>query len=134
MYHCFEYEILYTFGSFFALFPPKGEEENQIFLEMLDRISLELLGFSLTEVNSDFGFMNSTKPLVTGLTTIIKLIFDSFSMCADEAESEAVTPIRKHSTMFSTKFKFSNSFKPCSIVADGFSNSIRKSSKFFDSL
>ena len=107
MYHCFEYEILYTFGSFFALFPPKGEEENQIFLEMLDRISLELLGFSLTEVNSDFGFMNSTKPLVTGLTTIIKLIFDSFSMCADEAESEAVTPIRKHSTMFSTKFKFS---------------------------
>lgn len=105
-YHCFEYEILYTFGSFFALFPPKGEEENQIFIEMLDRISLELLGFSLSEVNSDPGYLNSTKPLVTGLTAIIKLICDSFNQDSNDMENEAVTPVRKHSMIF-TKYKFS---------------------------
>ena len=105
-YHCFEYEILYTFGSFFALFPPKGKEENQIFIEMLDRISLELLGFSLSEVNSDPGYLNSTKPLVTGLTAIIKLICDSFNQDSNDMENEAATPVRKHSMIF-TKFKFS---------------------------
>ena len=104
IYHCYEYEILYQFASFFALIQPTNENENFVFTEMLDRISLELLGFNLSEINNDMNYMKSTKPLVTGLSSILRLIFNF--LVNKETEITA-SPKRRHSNFLQPNYTFS---------------------------
>ena len=76
-YYCFEYEILFHFASFLINFPPTGIEEEKNFDKMIDRISLELLGFYFNEKNNNAKYDQLTSPLIKGLSNIIKAIYYS---------------------------------------------------------
>ena len=76
-YYCFEYEILFHFASFLIDFPPTGIEEENNFDKMIDRISLELLGFYFNEKNNNAKYDQLTSPLIKGLSNIIKAIYYS---------------------------------------------------------
>ena len=79
-YYCFEYEILFYFASFLIDFPPTGIEEENNFDKMIDRISLELLGFSFSEKNNNDEYNKITYPLIKGLSNIIKAIYFSLKV------------------------------------------------------
>ena len=105
-YLCFEYEILFEFATFFTMIPPKTEEEHVSFLDMLDRLSLELLGFNLADINNNSEYMEKTKPLVMGLSKIILIIFESLQDEEGKVEDFTVlSPLRKPSLYFQNKFK-----------------------------
>ena len=104
IYHCYEYEMLFQFASFFTMVKPQNENDNFAFMEMIDRISLELLGFNLCEINNDMEYMKSTKPLVTGLSSILHLIYDSLE------DNETVTfanPTRIQNNILKNNYIFS---------------------------
>ena len=74
-YKCFEYEVLFYFASFLLNFPPTGIEEEGNFNKMIERLSVELLGFSFCEKNDNEKYNEVIYPLITGLSTIIKSIY-----------------------------------------------------------
>ena len=105
-YLCFEYEILFEFATFFTMIPPKTEEEHLSFMDMLDRLCLELLGFNLADINNNSEYMEKTKPLVMGLSKIILIIFESLQDEEGKVEDFTVlSPLRKPSLYFQNKFK-----------------------------
>ena len=108
-YLCYEYEILFEFATFFTMIPPRSEEEHLTFLDMLDRLSLELLGFNLADINNNCEYMEKTKPLVMGLSKLITIIFESLQDEEGKVEDFTVlSPLRKPSLYFQSKFKNPN--------------------------
>ena len=81
-YILFEYEIIYTFVDFFSMFPPLNNEEKLIFNTMIDRICLELLGYSFSEANYNKEYNNATQPLINGLNNIFNVIFNYLLECS----------------------------------------------------
>ena len=72
----YEYEIIFQVAAFAALIPVEnGIDSKDLFIDMLDRISFGLMGFALgkKEVVED----KHVQELVTGLTSIINLIYES---------------------------------------------------------
>ena len=104
IYLCYEYEMLFQFASFFTMVKPQNENENFAFMEMIDRISLELLGFNLCKINNDTEYMKSTKPLVTGLSSILHLIYDSLE---DNEIVSFANPTRVQSKILKNNYVFS---------------------------
>ena len=108
-YLCYEYEILFEFATFFTMIPPRSEEEHHSFLDMLDRLSLELLGFNLADINNNSEYMEKTKPLVMGLSKLITIIYESLQDEEGKVEDFTVlSPLRKPSLYFQNKFKNPN--------------------------
>lgn len=72
----YEYEIIFQVAAFAALIPVEnGNDNKDLFIDMLDRISFGLMGFIFgkKEVIED----KHVQELVTGLTSIINLIYES---------------------------------------------------------
>ena len=72
----YEYEIIFQVAAFAALIPVEnGNDNKDLFIDMLDRISFGLMGFVFgkKEVVED----KHVQELVTGLTSIINLIYES---------------------------------------------------------
>ena len=112
-YHCFEYEILFYFASFLTNFTPNGNDEENNFDKMIERISLELLGLSFSEKTINQKYNELTFPLINGLSTIIKLIY--YSLKINECENDnndtsfcVVCPKRKNIPI---EFSYSNEIK-----------------------
>ena len=112
-YHCFEYEILFYFASFLTNFTPNGNDEENNFDKMIERISLELLGLSFSEKTINQKYNEITFPLINGLSTIIKSIY--YSLKINEYENNnndtsfcVVCPKRKNIPI---EFSYSNEIK-----------------------
>lgn len=134
-FHIYEYEILFQIAAFSALVPPdNGNESKYQFIDMLDRISLSLLGFvygNNNEIQDPY-----TKEIVTGLTLIINLIYESLIITLSPIKNisklefvnlngknipsfrsiKIMSPTRNQSSIFShpnnTKYSVSNFQKP----------------------
>ena len=96
IYHCFEYEIIFNFATFLTTIPPNNKEEKKLFNSMIDRISIGLLGFSYSNANNINEYNNSIYYLYSGLSSIIKLICDSFLKNSVEESFSILSPIRKN--------------------------------------
>ena len=88
-YHCFEYEVLFYFANFLLNFPPKGIEEEGNFDKMIERLSLELLGFSFSEKTTNEKYNELILPLIKGLSKIIKSIYYSLKITENESLNES---------------------------------------------
>ena len=98
-YHCFEYEVLFYFANFLMNFPPKGLDEEGNFDKMIERLSLELLGFSFSEKTTNEKYNELILPLINGLSKIIKSIYYSLKISENEYLNEStcfVCPKRKN--------------------------------------
>ena len=96
IYHCFEYEIIFNFATFLVTIPPNNKEEKKLFNSMIDRISIGLLGFSYSDANNNNEYNKSIYFLYSGLSSIIKIICDSFLKNSVEESFSILTPIRKN--------------------------------------
>ena len=63
---------------------------------MIDRISIGLLGFSYSDANNNNEYNKSIYFLYSGLSSIIKIICDSFLKNSVEESFSILTPIRKN--------------------------------------
>ena len=96
-YHCFEYEVLFYFANFLMNFPPKGLDEEGNFDKMIERLSLELLGFSFSEKTTNSKYNEIILPLIKGLSIIIKSIYYSLKITEKESLNDSfVCPKRKN--------------------------------------
>ena len=115
-YSYYEYEILHKFSLFFSEIPYSTKEEENLFLNCLEKISTGLLGKfnnknkKINESNesrnenyfNEKEFKLLIKPVIIGLTHIMKLIYD-LSITSDD---NLVAPKkRKHRiSIYSNKF------------------------------
>ena len=141
VYFFYEYEIIYKFALFFSGIPYSTKEEEKIFINCLEKISTGLLGYfsqscsfnnyfnennsknedSLDDSSIENGFNKKDftlfiKPVIIGLTNIMKLIYEiilnsnlngtDLSITADD-NNNLVTPKRRIYGIFS---KYSNKF------------------------
>lgn len=151
-FNIYEYEILFQIASFSALIQPESRNESKYqFIDMLDRISLSLLGFAYgnsNEIQDPY-----TKEIVTGLTSIINLIYESLIITLSPIKNiskfefvnlngknfpafrsiKMMSPTRNQSSIFShynnTKYTVSNFQKPKELSED-FIQEIKNSIKF----
>ncbi len=108
-YHCFEYEVLFYFASFLLNFPPTGIEEEGNFDKMIDRLSLELLGFSFSEKNCNEKYNEMTYPLIKGLSIIIKSIYYYLRLNdSNDCESESLSLICPKRKNIPIEYTYSN--------------------------
>ena len=118
IYHCFEYEIIFSFATFLITIQPITEEEQKLFDSMLGRISIGLLGFSYSDANNNEEYNKTIFFLYSGLSSIIKLICDSFSNNCEEETFSIVSPIRKN---YPVKYNLTKKEKiPCTLTKDNF--------------
>ena len=96
IYYCFEYEIIFNFATFLTTIPPNNEDEKNLFNSMVDRISIGLLGFSYSNANNNNEYNKSIYFLYSGLSSIIKLICDSFLKNSVEESFSILSPVRKN--------------------------------------
>ncbi len=96
IYHCFEYEIIFSFATFLITLQPNSEEEHNLFNSMIDRISIGLLGFSYSDANNNDEYNKSIYFLYSGLSSIIKLICESILKNPEEESFSIVSPVRKN--------------------------------------
>ena len=118
VYHCFEYEIIFSFSTFLIHLLPNNEEEKRLYDSMVDRISIGLLGFSYSDANNNEEYNKTIFFLYSGLSSIIKLICDSFSNNCEEETFSIVSPIRKN---YPVKYNLTKKEKiPCTLTKDNF--------------
>ena len=96
IYHCFEYEIIFSFATFLITLQPNSEEENNLFNSVIDRISIGLLGFSYNDANNNDEYNKSIYFLYSGLSSIIKLICESIFQNTEKENLSIVSPVRKN--------------------------------------
>ena len=81
-------------------FPPKGIDEEGNFDKMIERLSLELLGFSFSEKTTNSKYNEIILPLIKGLSIIIKSIYYSLKITENESLNDSfVCPKRKNIPM-----------------------------------
>ena len=96
IYHCFEYEIIFSFATFLITIQPITEQEQNLFDSMLGRISIGLLGFSYSDANNNEEYNKSIFFLYSGLSSILKLICDSIINNVEEDSYSIISPVRKN--------------------------------------